>query len=273
MLKPPETWTEPEMQAVMREAAYWANPGGRASPERAAVTRWFDHVYTTAPVRRDATGRMRQPAPVRPAPQTPQPAREPDGRDLRGGLGQIAQALAGAAATLGYPGAVRGLQRGLARLDPPERPGATPPKVDGDFGPKTRRAVRRATAQHGRAAVAGSLARGGIEEEAEAARRDRGGAEAGRETGARLQAWAAATQRIADAGRPAASTGGDGTASTLGRRLQGGLNGLLADEGLPRLAEDGVLGPHSGAAFRELARRRRPGELAERLSARLGLLR
>ncbi len=51
MLKPPETWTEPEMQAVMREAAYWANPGGRASPERAAVTRWFDHVYTTAPVR------------------------------------------------------------------------------------------------------------------------------------------------------------------------------------------------------------------------------
>lgn len=68
MERPVDTWSEDDVRRVMSSDAYQrqADPGHKLAQDK--VRGWFGHFYGDAPARRDATGRMIDPTPVRPIP-------------------------------------------------------------------------------------------------------------------------------------------------------------------------------------------------------------
>ena len=174
-LKPSPWWTEPEMRGQMRHRDYWSADPSVREPLHDQVAGWHSVHFGDAPVRRDGTGRMIEPAIKIQPPVQPIEPKTADGAPLIQAVGRIAQGLAVASATLGRPAAVQRFQTGLNRLKAAEdeekaarpkerkavhRPDAAhkPPaldrvKEDGVFGPKTAAATRKALAARGSRAV------------------------------------------------------------------------------------------------------------------------
>jgi hypothetical protein len=135
---------------------YWG--GAQRSGEALSKTgAWFDHVYGD---KRTAGGTRLADARV---PGRPQPAMDPAGGDLLIGVRKVGFRLADKALETGWPKAVTTLQSGLNELAAnPARPDSadgygrvwTPSlKEDGDFGPKTRLALKQNVAAFGSPAV------------------------------------------------------------------------------------------------------------------------
>ena len=63
--RPPETWSEAEVETVMKSDAYWRTWDPDYEALHGLVYRWHEHYYGTGPVRRDARGNI---IPIRPIP-------------------------------------------------------------------------------------------------------------------------------------------------------------------------------------------------------------
>ncbi len=154
LLKPVSKWTDDELGVVM--GTRLDLPSGHPERNRMAdkETEFFKrfHGAGAAP----------------PIPKDPTPARAPDGGDLGSALRRVGADVVRAAGRDGLPPALRDLQRGINF----KRDAATALTVDGAFGPLTRTALRRATADQGSAGVERLLALGRFHGFAEDAERD-----------------------------------------------------------------------------------------------------
>jgi hypothetical protein len=249
LLKPVEDLTEGEVHRAMASDAYW-NAG---DPDRPAVLEkvaaWHDHVYGTAPQKRDATGRGVEPVAKNPPPETVRPLRTPQGETVAAALTKLGAVLNQAAAGgLGPARAVKGLQRGLTLT---AKAGETRLKIDGDLGPKTKAATRRALATKGRGVVGEGLALGTL-------------SEAAADPSNPGTALTAATKTVAPLYAEEEPRGG----RIAGLAVQTGLNAM----GGKTLKEDGDIGPKTRSAFADLARANDPDRIAQGIGRAVGWL-
>ncbi len=177
----------------------------------------------------------------------------PDGGDLASALRRVGADVVRAAGKGGLPPALRDLQRGINF----KRDAATALTVDGAFGPLTRTALRRATADLGPAGVERLFALGRFHGFAEDARRD-GPADL-KDT---LEAV------FADPGRiPARPFGAlKRTLNDLGQMHFG------RDAWKPLDDNKGRIGPETTTAFAKVLRAAGPKLLTERFGRFLGIL-
>ena len=154
LLKPVSKWTDAELGVVM--GARLDLPSGHPERNRMAdkETEFFKRFHGAG-----ATP---------PIPKDPTPARAPDGGDLGSALRRVGAHVVRTAGKDGLPPALSDLQRGINL----KRDAAAALKVDGAFGPLTRRALRRATADRGSAGVERLFALGRFHGFAEDAERD-----------------------------------------------------------------------------------------------------
>ena len=239
LLKPVSKWTDDELGVVM--GARLDLPSGHPERDRMAdkETEFFKRFHgagTTPPIPRDPT-----------------PARAADGGNFGSALRRVAAQVVRAAGRGGLPPALRDLQRGINL----KRDAATALKVDGAFGPLTRTALRRATADLGSAGVERLFALGRFHGFAEDARRD--GPNRLKDT---LEAV------FADPGRtPARPVGAlKRTLNKLGEMHFGGDAWRPLDDG------EGRIGPETTSAFAKVLRAAGPKLLTERFGRFLGIL-
>lgn len=191
LLTPVDRWSEGDMKRLLSGPGYRSADRETRDAHRDRVALWHGFRYGNDPVRQDGTGRMIQPVPKRPVPAERPALTTAEGQPFARALQSIASFLSAAGATQGPSGAVKRLQVGLNRLNEAEAggkdardgnarpangrreprdpykaaddarnlapggaPGAEKPlKIDGDLGPKTAAATRRALARHGSVAV------------------------------------------------------------------------------------------------------------------------
>ncbi|MCZ6607786.1 MAG: hypothetical protein O7A64_08990 [Alphaproteobacteria bacterium] len=239
LLKPVARWTDDELGVVM--GTRLDLPSGHPERNRMAdkETEFFKRFHGVG-----ATP---------PIPKDPTPARAPDGGDLTSALRRVGAHVVRAAGRDGLPPALSDLQRGINF----KRDAATALTVDGAFGPRTRSALRRATADLGSAGVERLLALGRFHGFAEDAERD-GPADL-KDT---LEAV------FANPGRtPARPVGAlKRMLNDLGRIHFGGDAWRPLDDG------EGRIGPETTSAFAKVLRAAGPTLLAERFGRFLGIL-
>jgi len=282
LLKDPGVLTEGELRLIMDR-----RQGTRDEAERERLfgieLAFFDNLFGAAPVEHDATGRLVQPAPVRPVNQTPVAARDADGRPIDETLETVARRVADLTGRDGGMAAVKALQLGLNFLNriPRRTPDFNPDagtgrerrqsgeiadagpmfqdlKDDGVPGPKTRAALRQATAAFGRPRVEESLALGSFQGFA----RDAALGAAG-EGDLRRAAETAFGPLFRKPGAAAGTARPEGfgvqmAVNDLGRDLLGGA--------FQPLKEDGDIGPRTADAFRAVVAAAGP----ERFTGQLG---
>ncbi len=239
LLKPVSRWTDDELGEVM--GARLDLPSGHPERDRMAdkETEFFKRFHgagTTPPIPKDVT-----------------PARAPDGGDLASALRRVGAHVVRAAGKGGLPPALRDLQRGINV----KRDAATALKVDGAFGPLTRTALRRATADQGSAGVERLFALGRFHGFAEDAERDG-------------PAGLADTLEKTFARPPRTRTKPVGalkrTLNDLGRIHFG------RDAWRPLNDNEGRIGPETTSAFAKVLRAAGPKLLTERYGRFLGIL-
>ena len=239
LLKPVSKWTDDELGVVM--GARLDLPSGHPERNRIAdkETEFFKRFHSAG-----ATP---------PIPKDPTPARAPDGGDLGSALRRVGAHVVRAAGRDGLPPALRDLQRGINL----KRDAAMELKVDGAFGPLTRRALRRATADRGSAAVERLFTLGRFHGFAE---------DAGLDGPAGLKNTLEAT--FADPGRtPARPVGAlKRTLNNLGEMHFGRDAWRPLDDG------EGRIGPETTSAFAKVLRAAGPKLLTERFGRFLGIL-
>lgn len=177
-LKPVHSWTEDEAKQVMARRIRMPGHDPRAQELADKETAWFKNIYGEAPVKHDPFGKMIEPKPVMPIPGRSTPALDADGRPLHESLLQVGQDVAEAAGDKGeyLSNAIRGLQSGINLLNglrdefaadaaAEEERVYVPASMsrvaeDGEVGPQTRGALRRALAKFGLGKVKEGLALG-----------------------------------------------------------------------------------------------------------------
>lgn len=177
LAKSPRDLTEAEVRQVAEHRLALA-----AGTQKEALDRFerafYDDAYGTDLAEADETGRLMAPAARRPVSTAPVPARTADGMDLSRAIGRLAERVADIAETQGSRDAVRFLQRGLTILNqavtetcgddamaaaPTNGPMFQDLVDDGDPGPKTRAALRTASARLGSPKIEEALALGRFE--------------------------------------------------------------------------------------------------------------
>lgn len=273
LAKDPGDWTMGEFVEVKK--AMIDLPMG---PEQARLDRlatdFLEDKYSTDPVKYDAIGRMIEPKPVKPINQKPVPAQTPDGEAVAGAVNRIGRAVADAAGAEGKAVAVQGLQSGLNLLkqimlkNQGKRNATTDTsdlKTDGVAGPKTRRALRYAASKLGRPKVEESFALGRFGHFA----RD---VQTGRDDTRSLKPVidkafgplfrSPAGSAVAEQARPE-NQAFQATVNDLG------YNALGQDRYKP-IKEDGLVGPKTETAFRDILPAAGPDRFTTRLGHNLG---
>ncbi len=277
LLKPVGRWTEDEARQVM-QARLRLNAGDARRAELfEAETAFFEDVYGTEPVGRDATGRMIEPTPKRPVAQTPSPALGRDGRTLDDGLERVARRMVERSDGRRFTGPVRQLQDGLnllagTGLDGEDRRTEEmrprrPLKTDGVFGPRTRAALRDAVVRHGPDRIDEGTALGRFHEFARQARRSGDNARLGDATADVFGPLFRDTRRGGRGrwpGRREEAVVLQETLNALGPRSAGG--------GFRPLKLDGVVGPRTRGAFDLVNKSADPDQLTRRYGKLLGFL-
>ena len=137
--KHPNLWTRKETRTVQGSPLY-GRPGPRQQDVIKAVASWYSRVFGDGEVAYDETGRMIEPKPKAGVPEKPTEAVDVLGRPLSRGVARIARhVVAGAKTKADVQRSVLAAQKAFNMLEPD-----TPLREDGDFGPKSRMAARRA---------------------------------------------------------------------------------------------------------------------------------
>ena len=277
LVKQPRDLTEAEVRRIAERRL--ALPAGDEKDALYALEQaFFEDVYGSEQATTDGTGRLTAPAPKRPVNAAPVPARSADGMELSRAVTRLAERVADIAETQGSRDAVRFLQQGLTILNQARtaagpvasrnRPPADGPLFqdlvdDGLPGPKTRTALRRATARLGAPKVEEALALGRFEEALKSL--PRGGLPDGIR-GAAAEAFAALFR---DPDRDM-HTG----ATEEGESLQMAINdigpALLGGKDFTTLREDGVIGPKTEAALKRVLAAAGPRRMTEAMGKNLG---
>jgi len=181
LLRSVDDWSEADVNRLLKSNDYWSPDARIRTRQRDQVAIWYGLNYANNASRRDQTGRLLAPLPVRAIPKPSQPIVAADGEPFSNAVGALAEALGGVTRSNGAASAIRALQRGLNGLEaaasPKRRSGDPyrvaddpdfrrpigardsdrPLKEDGLLGPKTAAATRRALARHGRKPVEDAL--------------------------------------------------------------------------------------------------------------------
>ena len=137
--KHPNLWTRKETRTVQGSPLY-GRPGPRQEDVIKAVASWYSRVFGDGEVAYDETGRMIEPKPKAGVPEKPTEAVDVLGRPLSRGVARIARhVVTGAKTKADVQRSVLAAQKAFNMLEPD-----TPLREDGDFGPKSRMAARRA---------------------------------------------------------------------------------------------------------------------------------
>ena len=131
-------------------------------------TAWHRNIFGTGPAQRDRSGRLIEPRPKRKPARRPTTARDVSGGDLVPGVQSVVSGVNDNARRADWPRAVRKLQAGLNKLtlpggtaddaDPADHIWSPLLRVDGDFGPETRRKLKQTVSALGSKRVIGVLA-------------------------------------------------------------------------------------------------------------------
>jgi len=279
LLKRPNQVTENEVRQVMAERM--RTPDGPRLDEMARFERaFFSANFGDGPAEADATGRLRPVAPRNPLPVEPAAPKTADGVSLEGALKRIGgEVIRGADLDGGLAPRIRALQEGLNILNanqenivargqeqkpPPHIPTAPKVKTDGQFGPKSRGALRRVIAGLGAPKVSEALALGRFQDFARKGRRD--GVE-----GLKDMTENAFGPLFRDPARPARGLSGRVEAAALQETLNDlGGKGTNAISSFEPLKPDGLIGPKTQNAFNRINRAAGPERLTRRLGSFLG---
>lgn len=277
LAKSPRDLTEAEVRQIAQRRL--ALPAGAEKETLDRFERaFYDDAYGTDPAEADETGRLITPAARRAVNAAPVPARTVDGIDLSRAVGRLAERVADIAETQGSRDAVRFLQRGLTILNhavteaggsdgtapgPADGPMFQDLVDDGDPGPKTRAALRRAAARLGSPKIEEALALGSFEAAL------RGLADGTSASGLRDVTSASFAELFRD---PTAV--GPHIPTEEGESLQMTVNDLgrvlLGPRGFTALREDGIIGPKTEAALRRVLKAAGPRRLTESMGRNLG---
>lgn len=261
LLKNHEAWSENERTQVMHRVKDLSRDPVQAQEIDDRVRAWFAHYYGDGPAEHDVTGKMVPPRPRRTIPLAPDIARTPDGEPVEDAMRRVASQLASRLDGESVTEPVRGLQQGLNLFAEPG-PSQGQLKADGDPGPKTRAATRRALVQHGTGRVQEMAALGRLHEFAHAWRRrpstDRHG------SGLSKVSEQALAPLYRDPGDKVANED-----RVEAMALQDTLNHLGAE---PKLKTDGWIGPKTATAFDNVNATLDPEKLVWVLGRRLGIM-
>lgn len=277
LLKPPHDWTEAELKDVMkqREQASFQEKQDMMQRER----QWFDHMYGNQPVEFDETGRMVQPKPIRSIPVMPRPIQTPDGQELEDAIEDIIGRLPIEGPVVpGQPemekppfedvrpmqaknegDMVKAMQSGLNILSNKQNQSPLPNsskmaklKEDGDLGPKTSFALKKALVDNGAPKVSEALALGQFKEIVKKTKKDGPQNLAG-------DLAATFSPLLPKKKSPKETFQSEGLA------LQDTLNDFGAD-----LKDDGIVGPKTEEAFNNIAKTVDEDDLVNQFGSNLG---
>ena len=195
------------------------------------------------------------PIPVRPEPRTA------DGKPLGEGMDRLATAIVCQPGGRPVNEAVKDLQTGLALFEraTPDKTKRPALKVDGRFGPKTRKASAETLVSGGRSQVQEALALGGFQRRlAEAAGKPDGEGEVAK----------ALSDTVSPLFMPGGRKGKPAAPSPWGVALQNSVEDL----GGARLSPDGQVGRQTSRAVLDATRRAGPEAFGKRFARNLGLL-
>ncbi len=257
LLKPAHRWTQDEVRAVTRKRMDLPSTDPRVEDMFGREMAWYTHVYGNDPVKYDETGRMIDPQPLIPIPEAKVEPEDADGGPLAEGLKAVAADMGEASREGGEAKAVRALQSGLNLTA--DNPGQRLAE-DGDLGPKTRLAAKRAVAEKGSGSTREAVALGRFHEYAKTKTGDSTADDLGPEL-------AAIFAPLADQGGPAL----DDAAYALQRTLN-----ELGRDHFPQgqwrdIPVDGAVGEETGRAFALVLQAAGPANLARRFANWLGM--
>lgn len=271
-LKPARSWTESEQEQVARKTLDLPSGDPRREHLDAMRHRWFSHRYGDDPVKYGATGRMIDPEPKNWIPADSVEVEASDGGPIHKGLGRIGALVERHAEKGSFAPSIRSLQTGLNILsdteserrimagEPPEPFDAL--KEDGDFGPKSRLALKRALTNLGPGKVEEGYALGRF--------RQLAGSGDGASLGEEID------RSFAPLFPGARNRSNPDARRVEIEALQTTLNDIGRKEFGPRdwrpIAEDGHIGPGTLAAFNRIAKVAGPQRLTRRFGANLGFL-
>jgi LysM repeat protein len=267
--KDPADLTEGELRQVML-----ARKSAKTDTEREKLfgveKAFYDGVYGTGNAKYDVTGKMIDPAPIRPINEKPVPARGKGGKTMVENLNMLAKAVAVPRSGEGAPEVVKALQTGLNILNrirtdklAKKQFGSTSPlfsdiKDDGITGPKTRGAFKSAAAKLGPAKIKEGMALGRFKRFANAPKfGELRSKAAGAFGGLFRKPPAASKPKITDEG-----FGVQATINDLGRDAFG--------NDFKPIREDGDIGPMTETAFKQVLPAAGADTFTSKLSDNLG---
>lgn len=278
LLKRPRDLTDAEIRRVAERRL--ALPAGDEKEALHAFERaFFEDIYGNEPAEADGTGRLVAAAPKRAPNTAPVAARTADGTDLNQAVNALAMRVADLADVHGSREAVRFLQRGLtmtnhaytgASESGPKGSGR-PAMVlspdladDGVPGPKTRMALRRMAARLGGPKVEEAIALGRFEHALRAL------GPGATEDGIKQAAGDAFGALFRDPEASALTDAPREESESLQMSLNDAGRSLLGERTFKALREDGVIGPKTAAAFKQVLAAAGPRRLAEAMGRNLG---
>jgi hypothetical protein len=144
LLKRSDDLTEDELKELMKKRSQLTNDKSTFNELVEKERQWFSARYGDEPVNYDETGKMIQPVPINPAPKERKPLMVPENKTMVEAIKQVADQLGNVSGD--KTEAVRGLQIGINRTKGEVE---VPLKTDGQFGPKSAQALKKAIAALG----------------------------------------------------------------------------------------------------------------------------
>lgn len=252
-LKQPGDLTGEELRELMKKRSQSNNEKTLFNELVEKEREWFSTRYGNKSVKFDETGKMIQPVPVNPAPKDPKPVVVPGGIQLADAIQKVAEQLNNT------PGektdVIRGLQIGINRT---KEKTATPLKTDGQFGPKSSQALKKAIAVLGSNRVKEANALGQFQNKVLTAKKSRD-----------------VKNALADISNTfdplLLNKKNEDKDKSVMVALQSAINETTKDDDtIPTLKEDGIFGPKTEDAFGMVAKKKDPEELTNNFGYFLG---
>lgn len=225
-LKRPDDLTEGELKELMKKRSQLNNDKSTFNELVEKERQWFSARYGDGPVKYDETGKMIQPVPKNPAPKEPKPLMVPGNKTMVEAIRQVADQLAKSLDD--KTDVVRGVQTGINRT---KEKMEVPLKTDGQFGPKSAQALKKAIAALGPTKVEETNALGQFQNKVQAAKKS-----------GDVKTVIKDVVQVVDPLLP--------KKKDVGLALQSTINDIAQnDNQIPTLKEDGIIGPKTEGAF------------------------
>ncbi|MDV7339742.1 hypothetical protein RYZ26_09065 [Terasakiella sp. A23] len=251
-LKRPDDLTEEELHELMKKRTQTKNDQPLFNELVEKERQWFSARYGDGAVQFDETGKMIPPVAINPAPKEPKPLTVPGGHTMADAIKIVAGKLDKSPDN--KTDTIRGLQTAINRT---KNKTDVPLKVDGVFGPKSANAFKKAIASLGPTKMTEASALGQFQHTADKAKKSGDTSNLVKDVATTFDALLPNNK-------------GQQT-SNIGLALQTTVNETNKDDSqIPKLKEDGILGPITDDVFGMTVKKKDTKNLTDNFGYYLG---